>query len=133
MENCIFAHYLHGKSYVHGTSRTTGMGEGRMVDGYNGDSIRQDSCGAWILRSQYGNTDSIFGWEIDHVYPVAKGGDDDLRNLRPLQWENNRSKGDDYPSYVVVVQSEENRNVHRQNQYTVNSVLQETLKSLYSI
>lgn len=105
----------------------------RRVEGYNGDSIRKDSCGAWILRSQYGNTDSMFGWEIDHVYPVSKGGGDDLQNLRPIQWENNRSKGEDYPSYTAVVQSEEDRNVYRRNQYTINSALQEKLGILYNL
>jgi hypothetical protein len=28
---------------------------------------------------------------------VAKGGSDDLANLQPLQWQNNRTKGDTWP------------------------------------
>jgi 5-methylcytosine-specific restriction endonuclease McrA len=49
-----------------------------------------------MQRSKYGQT-TQFGWEIDHTRPVSKGGTDDLANLQPLQWENNRHKGDDYP------------------------------------
>lgn len=47
-----------------------------------------------MLRNKYGATDSEYGWEIDHVVPRSKGGTDLLGNLQPLQWENNRSKGD---------------------------------------
>lgn len=105
----------------------------RIVEGYNSETIRKDSCGAWIFRFDYGNTDSIYGWEIDHVYPISKGGNDDLSNLRAFQWENNRAKGDDYPVFKVIVQSEGNENIHCENQYTVNKSLQSVLKTLYNI
>ncbi len=52
---------------------------------------RKDQCGAWIQWSKYGNRDSGYGWEIDHISP---GGSDNLPNLRPLQWQNNVDKGD---------------------------------------
>lgn len=105
----------------------------QKVEGYNPATIRKDGCGAWILRAEYGNTESIFGWEIDHIYPVSSGGDDSLINLRAFQWENNRSKGDDYPVYKVTVQSEENTNVYSDKQYTVNAAIQDQLKTLYNI
>lgn len=60
---------------------------------------RKDACGASMLRSDYGDTSSQWGWEIDHIKPVAAGGTDALDNLQPLQWENNRHKGDDWPHW----------------------------------
>ena len=61
--------------------------------------LHVDQCGAFMQRSKYGIID-LFGWEIDHIKPVAKGGTDDLSNLQPLQWENNRAKGDEYPDWL---------------------------------
>lgn len=46
-----------------------------------------------MRRSEHGATNK-HGWEIDHIRPVVAGGNDDLSNLQPLQWENNRKKGD---------------------------------------
>lgn len=58
----------------------------------------KDTCGATIERSKYGQTVN-YGWEIDHMVPVSQGGSDYLFNLQPLQWENNRHKGDNWPTW----------------------------------
>jgi hypothetical protein len=61
-------------------------------------SFRKDKCGASMERSRHGKTEK-WGWEIDHIKPVSEGGTDDLLNLQPLQWENNRHKGNNWPKW----------------------------------
>ena len=60
--------------------------------------LRVDCFGGLMCEYLYDVTDSKFGWEIDHCKPVAKGGGDELLNLQPLQWENNRTKADNWPA-----------------------------------
>jgi hypothetical protein len=47
---------------------------------------RRDDEGNPIERAYYENLDTETGWVIDYILPVAKGGTDDLSNLRPPQW-----------------------------------------------
>ena len=76
--------------------------KGRIVTGYDARFYRKDACGAWMSRNEYGQTTSL-GWEIDHVMPVARGGADTYDNLQPLQWQNNRHKGDDFPNWSCAI------------------------------
>jgi hypothetical protein len=85
--------------------------KGKVVPSYDASKYRKDVCDAWIVRSDYGDRNSKYGWEIDHILPVSKGGKDDLSNLRPLQWENNASKQDN--KLVCVVTSSGNSNVNK--------------------
>ena len=71
-------------------------GKGQTVTSNKPSEFRKDECGAWIYRPAYGNRESQYGWEIDHIKPVDHGGSDQLiSNLRPLQWGNNSSRGSD--------------------------------------
>ena len=73
--------------------------KGRIVSGNNPERWRKDDCNAWMGRGEYGDRDSQYGWEIDHIDP---DGGDDLSNLRPLQWANNLAKGDSRELKCVV-------------------------------
>lgn len=66
--------------------------KGSTVSGNSPSEWRKDECGAWILRTAYGNRTSKYGWEIDHITSIDHGGSDALSNLRPLQWGNNAAK-----------------------------------------
>lgn len=71
--------------------------KGREIAGFS--TLRKDQCGAVIRHPDYPQP-TEYGWEIDHIKPVAAGGGDELHNLQPLQWENNRHKGDDWPNWT---------------------------------
>lgn len=77
--------------------------KGTMVAGNDPAVWRQDRCGAFIRRSDYGDANSKYGWEVDHIRPVTVGGSDELGNLQPLRWENNRHKADNYPHWSCKV------------------------------
>jgi hypothetical protein len=72
------------------------------------NKFRKDACGAWIRRDQHGVRDSMYGWEIDHITPVSRGGSNSLSNLRPLHWENNVRKSDGNLSCPIVAKEEKN-------------------------
>lgn len=77
----------------------------RIVQGYHAAYVRADVCGALIEWERYGDTTSKYGWEIDHIMPESLGGTDAITNLQPLQWQNNRTKGDSLSLNYCAVRS----------------------------
>ena len=39
---------------------------------FNPNNEKFDKCGALIKLEDYGNTESDYGWEIDHIHPKDK-------------------------------------------------------------
>lgn len=112
-----------------------------IVPEYDADRIRQDACGALIAYIDFNNRESMFGWEIDHIYPIIKlkqlGVSEKLwnnpLNLRALHWKNNCSKGSSYPMYTSAVISFGDTNMEQQNIFWVSDPLQDSLQSLFKI
>lgn len=111
------------------------------VDGYDKNLYRKDSCGAWISYEQFENSKSDLGWEIDHIYPKSKLLElgiredliDNITNLRPLHWKNNRSKSDDYPNYMQSMRSEGDINIDVNIERSVNHKTQDKIKEFFEI
>lgn len=114
--------------------------KGLKVEEYDPNRVRKDACGAWMIRENYGDRDSVFGWEIDHIYPksrlemleVPEDDIDNILNLRPLNWRNNDSKSNNFPIYKASITSEDNRNILREEELEINESVRQQILSLYS-
>jgi hypothetical protein len=67
--------------------------KGHVIPGYDLAIWRRDDHGHAIRYADHGDRASEYGWEIDHIHPIALGGSDDLSNLRPLHCATNALLG----------------------------------------
>ena len=84
------------------------------------NGFRKDQCGAWIKFSEYGNRNSKYGWEIDHIKPASKGGDEVINNARPLHWKNNASRQDGRLTKVITSKGTKNILVETGEEFNPN-------------
>lgn len=106
--------------------------KGRTDSKYSDDEVRIDACGAYMVR-WCTHRENDFAWEVDHIIPVSKLMEydvpedlrDDIVNLRPLNWHNNVSKGDDCPNYKAkyIRKGESNVPIPKEKSLVVNSAL----------
>lgn len=114
--------------------------KGTPVSGYSSDLVRQDACGAYIIFTEYGKK-TPFGWEVDHIWPkksllekgVSESLIDNLENLRPLQWENNLSKGCNFPSYTAIVIGRDHNYIREHKELIINLEVRKALCELFNI
>ena len=80
----------------------------------------QDCFGTWMYRNDYGDVDTYrirpngsgrkykYGWEIDHIRPKSSYQNEFdanfLNNYEPMHFENNRTKADSFPHFVINMQ-----------------------------
>ena len=101
------------------------------IKGLDERMYRKDACGALIMRDKYGKINP-YGWVVDHVFPIALGGDNKLPNLRAMHYLNNISKADDYPSYMTAVKFDGIKNIPLEKGVTVNQKKRQILKEIYT-
>lgn len=100
---------------------------------------KKDSCKACIKEECYGDRNSDYGWEIDHIIPESILKDagvpqeliDDIDNLRPMHWRNNVQKSDDFLQYGGVVSGVGETNFAVSRDYQVNRDQINVLRNLY--
>jgi hypothetical protein len=61
------------------------------IPGFDSSRFRKDRFGFWIAWAEYGRC-TMYGWEIDHVLPVSRGGIDHESNCAATHWSANRAK-----------------------------------------
>lgn len=108
---------------------------------YKSSEVRLDPCKALMHWSEYGNRDSEYGWEIDHVVPeqlleskgVPRNVIDNIDNLRPMHWNNNLKKSNAFPVYsanMTMVGGVNYDNAYRD--YCVNADMINVLNNLFA-
>jgi hypothetical protein len=70
-------------------------GEAVLVSDCFGDQIYKEDYGNTTLKRHLPGGESFYyGWTIDHILPIAKGGDNSLNNFEIMHWQNNSKKAD---------------------------------------
>lgn len=68
---------------------------------YGKDTKVSDFTGRKIVKGAYGDRNSEFGWNIDHILPVSQGGKTNDSNLIVTHISTNDEKADKFPCFVA--------------------------------
>lgn len=108
------------------------------MEGYDGAIYRKDACGAWMIKEEYGNEESMYGWEMDWIVPrsylinvcgvdISKISRDCIENLRPMNCSNKAAKKNDFPMYRSVITADGVRNCYKACIYRVSLKLSDEI------
>lgn len=78
---------------------------GRVMSEADSDTWRQDGCGAWMRRDEFGREDAEFGWKIENV---SAGGPNVPENLRPFNLANGYDIANDRPHCRITADRTDN-------------------------
>lgn len=101
------------------------------IEGLDPAVFRKDPCGAIISRTHFRQPAAMFAWDLDHIFPVSRGGDDREENLRPMHLLNIEAKGDSYPIYHSAVTMDLTSNKPFEQEYAVRKETQQLLSQIY--
>ena len=83
---------------------------------YGNKDLVSDCFGDRIYKEDYGDTEIKrrlpgkkayhYGWTLDHILPLSKGGDKSLNNLEIMHWINNSQKGDKTSFFINDIEYE---------------------------
>jgi hypothetical protein len=68
---------------------------------YGKDTRVKDFTGREIEKGSYGDRNSDYGWNLDHILPLSQGGEDDESNLICCHIRTNDEKADQYPVFTA--------------------------------
>lgn len=75
------------------SKKITIWNKGKTIPGFDKAIWRTDDYNNTMRYSDYGDRNSKYGWEFDHITPKALGGSNNDFNLRPLHHFSNASLG----------------------------------------
>ena len=71
-----------------------------VADCFGNEIYKEDYGNTTLLRTLPGGKSFSYGWTIDHILPISKGGDNSLNNLEIMHWINNEEKADN-TSFII--------------------------------
>jgi hypothetical protein len=64
--------------------------------------FRKDCLGNLVRYNDYGRRNSPFGWELEYIVPLRRGGSADPENLQALHWKASAARSEAVPRGVLA-------------------------------